>query len=125
VDVYAFASILFEIGVGNSGPLPRLADTQITVPPYVPRFVSELIKTGLSPISPPKCSFNAIFTILKQNDLGILTGVVSVEVSNFVNWIELCDKSCSSRESQSSLILPSESDSGLSFLFGLLAFDEG
>jgi serine/threonine protein kinase len=93
VDVRAFASILFEIVIGSSGHLPILADTEITVLPNVPRFVSELIETGISPIAAPKRSFNDIFNILKQNGFEIMTGVDSEEVSNFVNWIEFCEQS--------------------------------
>jgi hypothetical protein len=81
-DIRAFASILFEIVVGQSvkGESPILTD--------VPEFISSIIEADQSPQSITMQSFHDIFEILELNDFQIIECVDSAEVSAFVNWVE-------------------------------------
>jgi hypothetical protein len=81
-DVRAFVSILLGIVFGD----PQQDDASIHT--SIPAFVSEMIGSGLSPLSISCYSFNTILEILKQNDFKIEDGVDSAEVSSFVNWVE-------------------------------------
>jgi hypothetical protein len=86
-DVRGFVSILFEIVVG--GP----ASDEAAVAADVPEFVSEMIEAGLSGESRRLSSFQDIFETLKQHDFGIVAGVDSAEVLDFVGWIEFLEQS--------------------------------
>jgi hypothetical protein len=81
-DIQAFASILFEVLFGH----PPQGETSI--PTGIPSFVSEILKSGLSPMSGSQCSYNTLLDILKENNFAIEEGVDSEEVSAFVRWIE-------------------------------------
>jgi hypothetical protein len=81
-DIEAFASILFELMFGHP------PQGEASIPTGIPDFVSRIIKSGLSPISRKRYSFNTILEILKQNDFAIEDGVDSAEVSSFVSWVE-------------------------------------
>jgi serine/threonine protein kinase len=82
IDVYGFASILFEIVVG------RPVHCETSVPSDVPELVSKMITSGLWSESERNHSFCNIFEILKRNDFQILDDVDSTEVSAFVSWVE-------------------------------------
>jgi serine/threonine protein kinase len=82
IDIQAFASILFELLFG------RPPQDESSIPWGIPDFVSNIIKTGLSPISGRSSSFNTILDLLKQNNFAIEDGVDSAEVSRFVSWVE-------------------------------------
>jgi hypothetical protein len=86
IDIQAFASILFELMFGR----PPQGETSI--PTGIPDFVSEIIASGLSPISGKGYSFNTILGILHQNNFQIEGGVDSAEVSRFVSWVETADR---------------------------------
>jgi serine/threonine protein kinase len=81
-DSEAFASILFELVFG------RPPHGEASIPTGIPDFVSNIIKSGLSPISEGSYSFNTILDILKRNNFQVEDGVDSAEVSVFVNWVE-------------------------------------
>jgi hypothetical protein len=81
-DIQAFASILFEVVFGHP------PECEASIPTGIPGFVSRIIKSGLSPLSGKRYSFNTILDILKQNDFQIESDVDSAEVSAFVNWVE-------------------------------------
>jgi serine/threonine protein kinase len=83
-DIYAFASILFEIVVG------RPAKGEASVPTSIPSFVSKIIETGLW--SERQFSFHDILELLKENDFQIEDGVDSAEVFAFVNRIESAEQ---------------------------------
>jgi hypothetical protein len=80
-DIQAFATILLELMSG--GP-----QGEVSIPTGIPDFGSKIIKSGLSPISRSRYSFNTILKILKQNNFQIEDGVDSAEVSAFVSWVE-------------------------------------
>jgi serine/threonine protein kinase len=82
IDIQAFVSILFELLFGR----PPQSDSSI--PTGIPKFVSEILHSGLHLTSETPYSLNAILEILKQNDFRIEVGVDSAEVSRFVNWVE-------------------------------------
>jgi serine/threonine protein kinase len=84
-DIYAFASILFEIVVG------RQAHGETSVPANIPDFVSQIIHAGLW--SGSQCSFHDILEILKKNDFQIEDGVDSAEVFAFISWVESAEQS--------------------------------
>jgi hypothetical protein len=86
VDIYGFASILFEIVFG------RPVQCELYVPADVPYFISKIIETGLLLSSKRQYSFHDIFEILKQYDFKITDGVDSEEVSTFVSWVESAEK---------------------------------
>jgi serine/threonine protein kinase len=81
-DIQAFASILFELVFG------RPPESEASIPTGIPYFVSNIIKSGLSPLSRRNYSFNTILNILKANNFLIEDGVNSAEVSAFVSWVE-------------------------------------
>jgi serine/threonine protein kinase len=81
-DIQAFASILFELVFG------RPPQGEISIPTGTPAFISEIIISGLSPLSGRSYSFNMILQILKKNDFQIDKSVDSVEVSEFISWLE-------------------------------------
>jgi serine/threonine protein kinase len=81
-DIQAFASILSELVFGHP------PQDEVSIPTGIPDFVSEIIESGLSPISGSSYSFNTILDILKENNFQIEAGVDSAEVSGFVSWIE-------------------------------------
>jgi hypothetical protein len=81
-DIAVFASVLFELVSGGH------LEGESFLPVAIPSFVSEMIKSVLSPTSRTSCSFNTILEILKQNNFKIEDGVDSGEVSAFVSWIE-------------------------------------
>jgi serine/threonine protein kinase len=88
LDVRGFASILFEIIVGYPMRLSGVWNGTITVPTNVPMFVLKLIEAGQSPGSQRQQPFNSILNILKENDFEIVSGVDSVDVLTFVDWVE-------------------------------------
>jgi hypothetical protein len=89
-DIEAFASILFEIVVGQ----PRRSESSI--PPDIPSFVSEIIEKNsvqnLMEVSVHNLKGNIhsmiFLKILKTNEFRILDDVDSTEVSTLVNWVE-------------------------------------
>jgi serine/threonine protein kinase len=81
-DVHAFASILFEIIVGQP------ANSQSSIPRSIPEFVSTIIESGLRSKSERKCSFHNIFEILKTNNFLIANSVDTSEVYAFVNRVK-------------------------------------
>jgi hypothetical protein len=85
MDISAFASILFEIVVGEP------ANGKGYIPTNIPHFVSEMIETGLS--SESRYSFHDIFKILKKNNFQIEDGVDSSEVFAFISWVESAGQS--------------------------------
>jgi hypothetical protein len=87
MDIRGFVSILFETVVG------RLATDEVDIPTNIPNFVSEMIKTGFSREWRRLSSFRDIFEILKQHNFEIVSGVDSVEVSPFVEWVEFLEHS--------------------------------
>jgi serine/threonine protein kinase len=84
-DIEAFASILFELMFGHP---PQV---EASIPTGIPDFVSRMIKSGLSPISATRYSFNALMDILKENKFQIEDGVDSAEVSAFVSSVEFAE----------------------------------
>jgi serine/threonine protein kinase len=87
-DIRGFMSILFEIVVG------RPANDETDIPAEVPKFVSEMIQTGLSGERRSQPSFCEIFETLKQHDFKIVPGVHPADVLAFVDWVELLEQSC-------------------------------
>jgi serine/threonine protein kinase len=96
-DVFAFASILFSIVVGHrplretaerSGRAERPVIVGDAIPGFVPDFVSQLIRYGLSTDPNNRPSFNEIIEVLKENDFKIAEEVDSEAVSAFVNSVE-------------------------------------
>jgi hypothetical protein len=83
-DVREFAELLSRIVIGDSAE--EIGSSQ-----SVPGFVLEMIERGRSLDSYATLSFVDIFKTLKVNNFGILEGVDSTEVSNFVNWIEFSE----------------------------------
>jgi hypothetical protein len=86
VDIYGFASILFEIVFG------RPVQCELYLPTDVPYFISKIIETGPSLSSKPQYSFHDVFEILKLNDFKIPDDVDSEEVSTFVSWVDFVEK---------------------------------
>jgi hypothetical protein len=84
-DVCAFAKILLEIVVVRSSD-----ECELT--PILPSFVFTLIEECQSAESTSRISFADIFDILKQNDFNIVEGVDVKKVSDFVDWIERCER---------------------------------
>jgi serine/threonine protein kinase len=91
-DVSAFAMLLFEIVAGRPWPSPppsaAQADAEVSLPPDVPGFVSEMIETGPRLKAGQELSFIDIIEILKRNAFRIMAGVDSDEVSAFVSGVE-------------------------------------
>jgi serine/threonine protein kinase len=83
-DVRAFEELLSKIVIGDSAE-ERGRNVS------VPKFVLEMIERGQCSDPNAKLSFVDIFEILKDNDFGILEGVDSKAVSNFVSWIEFTE----------------------------------
>jgi hypothetical protein len=81
-DIWAFASILFEV---LFGPFPQ---GEVSIPTGIPDFVSQILESGLFPRSSTSYSFNTILTILKEHNFKIEDDVNSAEVSAFVNSVE-------------------------------------
>jgi serine/threonine protein kinase len=84
-DISAFASILFEIVVGQP------ANGETSVPTNIPHFVRKIIETALW--SKRKYSFHEILEILKANNFEIEDGVDSAEVLEFIRWVESAEQS--------------------------------
>jgi serine/threonine protein kinase len=80
-DVRAFAVILSEIVSGTSGEQDGRGSD-------VPSFISRIIEKGQSADSRSTESFADFLRTLKENDVQIMKGVDSQEVSKWVNWIE-------------------------------------
>jgi serine/threonine protein kinase len=87
-DVRGFASILFEIIVGHPVILSDAANDEAISLSDIPVFVSELIASGRSRECRIGQSFNDIFDILKTNEFKIMSGVDSVDVLAFVDWVK-------------------------------------
>jgi serine/threonine protein kinase len=85
-NIEAFGSILFELMFG------RPPQSEVSIPMGIPKFVSGIIRTGLSPLSRTSSSFNTILEILKQNKFKIVDDVDSAEVSAFVSWVESAEQ---------------------------------
>jgi hypothetical protein len=83
-DIRAFAELVSRIAIGKSAGAMGCSQS-------VPAFVFEMIERGQSLDSKAALSFVDIFETLKVNNFGILEGVDSIEVSNFVNWIEFSE----------------------------------
>jgi hypothetical protein len=81
-DIQGFALILCELVFGHP------PQSEISIPPGIPAFVSRTIESRLSPVLRTSYSFDTIMDILKQNDFQIEDGVDSAEVSSFVSWVE-------------------------------------
>jgi hypothetical protein len=90
-DIWAFASILFEIVVGRRVAQPGVAHFEVFIPLGVPEFVSKIIERGLSVET--KLTFNTIFDVLKRNHFRIADGVDSEEVARFVHLVESWEQS--------------------------------
>jgi serine/threonine protein kinase len=90
-DVWAFASLLFEIVVGRRAAHPGTARFEVFIPPTVPEFVAKIITRGLA--IETKLTFNDIFDLLKRNEFRIMEGVDSEDVSVFVSLVEPCEQS--------------------------------
>jgi serine/threonine protein kinase len=87
-DVAAFAALLFEIVVGAPPPETSAENGEVTLPPWIPSFVSEIINEGFSRVSTKQLSFIDIFERLRANDFEIVSDVDSDDVSGFVGWVE-------------------------------------
>jgi hypothetical protein len=87
-DILSFVSILFEIIVGHPEMLSESVNTEEIAFKDIPKFVSNLITSIQSPVRPIGRSFNDIFMVLKDHNFEILSGVDSVDVIAFVDWIE-------------------------------------
>jgi hypothetical protein len=85
-DVRGFVSILFEIVTGH--PAKNEAD----IPADVPKFVSEMIRSGFSGEYTRLSSFLDIFETLKRHSFGIVSGIDSLEVLSDVSWVEELDQ---------------------------------
>jgi hypothetical protein len=83
-DVRAFAELLSRIVIGDSA---EDSGNRLSVP----TFVLNMIEEGHSLDSQSRLSFVDIFDTLKNNDFGLLEGVDSKEVWNFVRWIEFTE----------------------------------
>jgi hypothetical protein len=83
-DVGAFAELLSTIGRGESADESGCSLS-------VPGFVLKMIKRGQSSNSTATLSFVEIFETLKVNDVRILEGVDSKEVSQLASWIEFSE----------------------------------
>jgi serine/threonine protein kinase len=79
-DIQAFASILFEIVVGQP------AEFEASIPEDIPEFISAIIKSARE--FKTGYSFDDIWKILKENEFQIEDGVDSAEVFEFVRWVE-------------------------------------
>jgi serine/threonine protein kinase len=99
MDVFSFALILFEVligwpALGGTNPseeltkLPVNAYEWIVIPGFVPKFVCDLIESGLSGNTRERPSFDDISEALKENYFRITDGVDSDEVSAFVSVVE-------------------------------------
>jgi serine/threonine protein kinase len=84
-DIQAFASILFEIVVGQR------AEFESSIPADIPNFISAIIRSARE--FETRYSFDNIFEILKRNKFRIEDDVDSAEVSEFVNWVESAEQS--------------------------------
>jgi hypothetical protein len=82
MDIREFVSILSEIIVGFP------VEDEANIPADVPKFVCEMIQSGLSGEWIRQFSFLDIFETLKQNNFGIVSGVDTAEVCAFVSWVE-------------------------------------
>jgi hypothetical protein len=87
-DISAFRSILFEIVIGHPAMLLGVSNDQAITHIDVPLFVSKIIAAAQSPKLGMRESFHDIFNILRENDFAIVSGVDSVDVLLFVNWVE-------------------------------------
>jgi hypothetical protein len=87
-EVSAFASLFFEIVVGDTATPPIGAAGSPPFPAAVPAFVSRMIEERRSPESARRLSFAEIVTWLEANRFEIMTGVDSDEVSAFVSRVE-------------------------------------
>jgi serine/threonine protein kinase len=87
-DVFAFASLLFEIAVGSSATSSICGAGSSPLSAAVPWFVSRMIGDGRSPESRRSLSFVDIVTRLKKHHFQIMAGVDSDEVSAFVSQVE-------------------------------------
>jgi hypothetical protein len=83
-DVRAFAELLSQIVIADS---TKECGGSLSVP----EFVLNIIERGQSFDSNATLSFVDIFETLKDNDFGILEGVDSTEVWDFVSWIEFLE----------------------------------
>jgi DNA-binding helix-hairpin-helix protein with protein kinase domain len=94
-DVFAFASILFSIVVGHH-PFGEAIDRRgraerpsiFSGPGFVPDFVSQLIRFGLSTDPDDRPSFDEIIAILKRYRFNIAEEVDPEVVSAFVRSVE-------------------------------------
>jgi serine/threonine protein kinase len=87
-DVRSFGSILFEIIVGHPEMLCEATNAQEIALHDIPEFVSRLVMSEQSPERRRRESFNDILDIMKQNQFKIMSGVDSVDVLAFVDWVE-------------------------------------
>jgi serine/threonine protein kinase len=87
-DIRGFALILFEIIVGHPAMLSGVLNDQEIPWMDIPVFVSKLMASAQSPECEMGQSFNDIFNILKNNRFEIMSGVDSVDVLTFVDWVE-------------------------------------
>jgi hypothetical protein len=96
-DVFAFASILFSIVVGHhpfgetgerDSPTERPLIVSATIPRFVPHFVSELIRSGLSTNPNARPSFDEVIEILENNGFRIAEEVDSEALSAFISSVE-------------------------------------
>jgi hypothetical protein len=87
MDVRGFVSNPFEIVVGHP------VKDEMDVPADIPRFVSEMIKAGLSGEWRRLSSFPHLFETLQQHDLEIVSGVDSAEGWAFMDSVSLLEQS--------------------------------
>jgi hypothetical protein len=85
-DIQAFASILFEIVVGEP------AKNEASVLAHIPAFVSKILESGFRCTSESIYSFHDILEILKVNSFQIEEYVDSVEVAAFVSLVESAEQ---------------------------------
>jgi serine/threonine protein kinase len=85
-DIRAFTEIFSKIVIDPSSRRDARGSE-------VPKFVSKIIKKGMSETSGTRHSFREIFTILSCNRFEIMKGVNSDEVLKFVKWVQSLEES--------------------------------
>jgi serine/threonine protein kinase len=99
-DIFSFALLLFSIIVGHC-PLEEAGErgdraersriVPDTIPGFVPEFVSELIRSGLSINPNDRPSFNEILQVLKEENFKIAEEVDSEAVLALISSVELSE----------------------------------